>query len=74
MSKRLRVVPLHAKIGPPVKSLPPAPLKPTRKKKGESEDEDEDEDEGEEESDGEGGVVRRSKKRERGMAWYMVED
>ena len=74
MSKRLRIIPLHVKIGPPAKPLPPVPQKIMRKKKGESEDEDEEEDE-EEESDGEGGVRKiRKKGKVKGMEWFMVED
>ena len=73
MSKRLRIAPLHAKIGPPAKSLPPVPQKPVRKKKGDSDEEDE-EDGAEEESDGEGGVRKVVKVKGRGMEWYMVED
>jgi hypothetical protein len=75
MSRRLRIAPLHTKIGPPAKALPPVPQKPVRKKKGES-DEDEDEDEeGEEESDGEGGVrKKKGKSKEKGLEWFMVED
>jgi hypothetical protein len=70
MSKRNKIVPLHAKIGPPAKLLPPAPLKPSKKKKdGEEEEES---DEAEMESDGEGGL--RKKKKERGMEWFMMED
>lgn len=63
------------RIGPPAKALPPVPLKPVRKKKGDSDEDEEEEGEAEEESDGEGGV-RKVGKREngRGMEWFMVED
>lgn len=75
MSRRLRIAPLHAKIGPPVKALPPVPLKPVRKKKGDSDEEDEEEESvGEEESDGEGGVRKVKKGKGRGIEWFMVED
>jgi len=75
MSKRLRIVPLHAKIGTPVKALPPVPLKPVRKKKGDNDDEDEEDEEPEEESDGEGGIRKVVKKgKVKGMEWFMVED
>ncbi|WWD20634.1 hypothetical protein CI109_105110 [Kwoniella shandongensis] len=74
MSKRLRIQPLHQKIGTPVKALPPPPKKPEKKKKGEESDEDDDE-EDEEESDGEGGVRKKVKvKKGKGLEWFMVED
>ena len=73
MSNRLRIAPLHAKIGPPAKALPPVPQKAVRKKKGDSDDEDE-EDDGEEESDGEGGTRKVKGAKGRGMEWFMVED
>jgi hypothetical protein len=81
MSRRIRIAPLHTKIGPPAKALPPVPQKPVKKKGGESEDRDEDGDgdgdgdgeEGDEESDGEGGVRRKGTVK-RGMEWYMIED
>lgn len=72
MSKRHRIAPLHAKIGPPVKALPPAPLKPVRKKK---DDEDEDEDEerdGDGDSDDEESKAKKAKAK--ALEWYMVED
>jgi len=74
MSMRIRIAPLHVKIGPPVKALPAVPQKPVRKKKGDSEDEDEEEEVGEEESDGEGGVRKVKKGKVKGMEWFMVED
>lgn len=70
MSRRNKIIPLHAKIGPPVKALPPPPPKASKKKKDESEEEDSDE--AEMESDGEGGM--RKKKKVKGMEWYMMED
>lgn len=74
MSKRHRIAPLHAKIGPPVKSLPPAPQKPVRKKKGE-ESEEEDEDSAENEDGDESGIEGgKNKKEGKGMEWFMVED
>ncbi|EIW69966.1 hypothetical protein TREMEDRAFT_61733 [Tremella mesenterica DSM 1558] len=39
MSRRIRIAPLHSKIGPPAKAPPPIPKKPERKKKGEGGDE-----------------------------------
>lgn len=72
MSRRLKIAPLHSKIGPPKKELPPAPKKAEKRKKGEESEEDEDED-GEEE-EGEDGVVRKRQKKERGLEWFMVED
>ena len=72
MSNRLRIAPLHVKIGPPLKALPPVPQKAVRKKKGESEDEEEED--GEEESDGEGGTRKVKDVKGRDMEWFMVED
>ncbi|KAK8850451.1 hypothetical protein IAR55_004369 [Kwoniella newhampshirensis] len=73
MSKRLRIAPLHQKIGTPVKALPPAPKKPEKKKKGDESDEEDEEEE--EESDGEGGVRQKVKvKKGKGLEWFMVED
>lgn len=63
MSKRLRIAPLHMKIGTPVKALPPVPKKPSRKK----EDSDEEEEE-EEAADGVRKVKPGSKE------WLMMED
>lgn len=71
MSRRSKIAPLHMKIGPPAKALPPPPSKPSKKKKGDSDDEDDDSD-AEMESDGEGGL--RKKKKEKGIEWFMVED
>ncbi|OXG41058.1 hypothetical protein C360_00843 [Cryptococcus neoformans Bt15] len=59
MSKKLKIVPLHSKIGPPAKALPPVPKKP--QKKVESEDEDD-------EVDGEKKIKPGSKE------WLMMED
>ena len=59
MSKKLKIVPLHSKIGPPAKALPPVPKKP--QKKVESEDEDD-------EVDGEKKIQPGSKE------WLMMED
>jgi len=73
MSRKLRIVPLHAKIGPPAKAKPPAPTKPVKKKKGEDSDEDEDE-EGEGSGDDDDGEGKARKKKEKGMEWYMMED
>lgn len=76
MSKRLRIAPLHAKIGPPAKTLPPVPQKPVRKKKGE-ESEEEDEEEGENgngsgsEDEEEG---KKRNKKAKAMEWLMMED
>lgn len=70
MSRRVKIVPLHTKIGPPPKRLPPPPPKPVKRKKGDSDDEDE----SEYESDGEGGTRKKVKSNERGMEWFMVED
>jgi hypothetical protein len=70
MSKRHRIAPLHAKIGPPAKALPPVPQKPVKRKKG---DESEDEDSEEGDSEDENGV-RKSKSKAKGMEWFMMED
>ena len=71
MSKRHRIAPLHAKIGPPAKALPPVPQKPMKKKKGdESEEEESDDGDGEEDEDG----VSKRKSKVKGMEWFMVED
>lgn len=59
MSKKLKIVSLHSKIGPPTKALPPVPKKP--QKKVESEDDDDD-------VDGEKKVKPGSKE------WLMMED
>ncbi len=67
MSKRLQIVPLHAKIGPGVKALPPAPQKPQKKQKGEESEDEEDMSE-----DENGNPKKKSKVK--GMEWYMVED
>lgn len=72
MSKRHRIAPLHAKIGPPVKALPPVPLKPVRKKKDDDDDEDED-DEGEEGGSGDE-EGRQKKNKAKAMEWLMMED
>ncbi|XAO22167.1 hypothetical protein I312_100933 [Cryptococcus bacillisporus CA1280] len=60
MSKKLKIVSLHSKIGPPAKALPPVPKKP--QKKVESEDDDHDD------VDGEKKVKPGSKE------WLMMED
>ncbi|KIR79410.1 hypothetical protein I306_03529 [Cryptococcus gattii EJB2] len=60
MSKKLKIVSLHSKIGPPAKALPPVPKKP--QKKVESEDDDDDD------MDGEKKVKPGSKE------WLMMED
>jgi hypothetical protein len=73
MSRRMNIAPLHSKIGPPKKELPPAPKKAEKRKKGDS-DEDEDEDEDDEDEGDEVGGVRKKKKKEKGMEWFMVED
>lgn len=70
MSRRLKIVPLHTKIGPPPKRLPPPPPKPVKRKKGDSDEDDE----SEYESDGQGGTRKKVKSNERGMEWFMVED
>ncbi|TYJ55649.1 hypothetical protein B9479_003681 [Cryptococcus floricola] len=59
MSNKLNIVPLHAKIGTPVKALPPVPKKPQKKVES---DEDDDDD------DGEKKVKPGSKE------WLMMED
>ncbi|ODN82833.1 hypothetical protein L202_01097 [Cryptococcus amylolentus CBS 6039] len=59
MSKKLNIVPLHAKIGTPAKALPPVPKKPQKKVES---DEDDDDD------DGEKKVKPGSKE------WLMMED
>ncbi|WVQ63183.1 uncharacterized protein L199_001334 [Kwoniella botswanensis] len=64
LTKKLRIAPLHQKIGPPAKALPPVPKKP-EKKKGASDDEDDEDDEDE---DGEKKVGKGT------MEWFMVED
>ncbi len=82
MSRRVRIAPLHSKIGPPAKSLPPLPVKPVKRKKGDSDDDEDDEEEEleeeeEEEFDEDGNVIKRVKvkgPKVRGMEWYMVED
>ena len=71
ISRKLKIAPLHMKIGPPVKALPPPPPKPSKKKKVESDDDDDDE-EAEMESDGEGGT--RKKPKVKGIEWFMEED
>lgn len=68
MSRRLRLPSLHTKIKTPPKALPPAPIKPVRKKKGEESEDDDDE----EEFDADGNVVKKVKVK--GMEWYMMED
>jgi hypothetical protein len=70
MSKRHRIAPLHAKIGPPAKALPPVPQKPVKKKKGD--DSDDEDDEGETSEDEEGNKKVKSKKK--GIEWFMMED
>jgi len=71
MSKRHRIAPLHAKIGPPAKALPPVPQKPVKRKKGdESEEEESDDGDGEEDQDG----APKRKSKVKGMEWFMVED
>jgi hypothetical protein len=71
MSKRHRIAPLHAKIGPPAKALPPVPQKPVKKKKGEESEEEESDDGG---GDDEDGVSKRKSSKVKGMEWFMVED
>lgn len=74
MSKRHRIAPLHSKIGPPAKALPPVPQKSEKKKKSEdSEDEDENGVHDEEDDSGEEGGQKKRKKG-RGIEWYMEED
>jgi hypothetical protein len=70
MSKRHRIAPLHAKIGPPAKALPPVPQKPVKKKKGDESDDDESDQGGSEDENG----VRKPKSKVKGMDWFMVED
>jgi hypothetical protein len=70
MSKRHRIAPLHAKIGPPAKALPPVPQKPVKKKKGEESEEEESDDGGGDDEDG----VSKRKSKVKGMEWFMVED
>ncbi|WVR08615.1 hypothetical protein IAU60_005670 [Kwoniella sp. DSM 27419] len=72
MSNRLKIVPLHQKIGPPAKVLPPAPKKPEKKKKGDV-DSDEDEDE-EVEYDVDGNVIKKPKDGKKSLEWFMMED
>ena len=62
MSRKLKIVPLHAKIGPPAKAPPPLPKKPEKRKKGDSDEETEEEGDGEE---------RRAK---RDKEWLMQDD
>jgi hypothetical protein len=69
MSRRHRIAPLHAKIGPPAKALPPVPQKPVKKKKGEDSDDEEESDVSEDE---EGNKKPKSKKK--GLEWFMMED
>lgn len=70
MSKRHRIAPLHAKIGPPAKALPPVPQKPVKRKKGDESDEEDSEEGGSEDENG----VRKPKSKVKGMEWFMVED
>ncbi|OCF38983.1 hypothetical protein I317_07238 [Kwoniella heveanensis CBS 569] len=73
MSKRLKIAPLHQKIGPGVKALPPPPKKPEKKKAADDDDDDEDnEDNWEEDEDG--NRVRKAKDGKKSMEWFMVED
>nr|ODN96178.1 hypothetical protein L204_03872 [Cryptococcus depauperatus CBS 7855] len=60
MSKKLKIVSLHAKIGPPVEALPPVPKKASTKKE-ETEDED----------DEDGGIT---KAKPGSKEWLMMED
>ncbi|OCF58504.1 hypothetical protein L486_04537 [Kwoniella mangroviensis CBS 10435] len=64
LTKKLRIAPLHQKIGPPAKALPPVPKK-AEKKKSASDDEDDEDDEDE---DGQKKVGKGT------MEWFMVED
>ncbi|KAI9633564.1 uncharacterized protein MKK02DRAFT_38220 [Dioszegia hungarica] len=73
MSRRLKIAPLHSKIGPPKKELPPAPKKAEKRKKGDSDDDEDDEEDEEDDEDGEGGV-KKKKSKEKGIEWYMMED
>ena len=50
--KRVKIVSLHEKIGPPAKALPPVPQKPTKKKQQDDEDDEENEEDCEEDEDG----------------------
>ncbi|WWD08366.1 hypothetical protein V865_006478 [Kwoniella europaea PYCC6329] len=61
LTKKLRIAPLHQKIGPPAKALPPVPKKPEKKKSASDDEDDEDE-------DGEKKVGKGT------MEWFMVED
>jgi hypothetical protein len=65
MSRKHKIVSLHAKIGPGVKALPPPPPKPSRKKVV---SDDEDEDEFEEDAFG------NKRKKLKGLALLMQED
>lgn len=62
MSKKLKIVSLHSKIGPPAKALPPVPKKPQKKVASEDDDDDDDD------VDGEKKVKPGSKE------WLMMED
>jgi hypothetical protein len=70
MSRRHRIAPLHSKIGPPAKALPPVPQKPVKKKKGEESEEEDSDDGGSEDEDGN----KKSKSKVKGIEWFMVED
>lgn len=72
MSKRHRIAPLHATIGPPAKALPPAPQKPVKKKKADESDEEEDDADDSRSEDEHGD--KKPKKKEKGIEWFMVED
>ncbi|WWC72469.1 uncharacterized protein I206_106431 [Kwoniella pini CBS 10737] len=69
LTTKVKIIPLHQKIGPAVKAPPPAPKKP-QKKKIDSDEEEEDEN-GSEDEDGSKRAARDAKKT---MEWLMMED
>ncbi|WVQ95557.1 hypothetical protein IAU59_002654 [Kwoniella sp. CBS 9459] len=74
MSKRLKIAPLHQKIGPGVKALPPPPKKPEKKKAVDDDDGDDEDNEDNWEEDEDGNRVKKVKDGKKGMEWFMVED
>ncbi|WVF67997.1 hypothetical protein IAT40_002759 [Kwoniella sp. CBS 6097] len=74
ISKRLKIVPLHQKIGPGVKALPPPPKKPEKKKAADDDDDDDEDNEDNWEEDADGNRVKKVKDGKKPMEWFMVED
>ncbi|WRT70609.1 uncharacterized protein IL334_007607 [Kwoniella shivajii] len=68
LTKKHKIIPLHQKIGPPAKSLPPVPKKPEKKKV--NDDDDDDDDDASEDEFG----IKKVKNGKKGLEWFMVED